>query len=156
LASRRKVPRFIAQQRAIERELRALWTLGIGRFPCLCLVRGRIRFVHIYAKERIATEIWGTSAFLHVNWFGEQIPPTLRDGDMAVVLGNLNTANLGTRISLQSALLIPKGGAALRKQVIEMLSKAVLAPKTYISAEEFDAMLDKRLKRKPRLTVSNS
>lgn len=150
MASKRKVPQFVAKRLAIERELRSLWANGLGNFPCLCLVRGRIRFVHPFGKERIATEIWGTSAFLHVNWFMETIPPTLRDGEMAVVLGNISTSNLGTRIGLQSALHIPKGGVALRKQVIATLATAVLAPATYITEEEFDAILDKRLNRKPK------
>lgn len=133
--------------------LRKTWSTGIAGFPCLCLVRGRIRFVHMFEKERIATEIWGTSAFLHVNWFMEQIPPTLRDGEMAVVLGNIHTANLGTKITLSNALHIPKGGPALKRKVAEMIAAEVVKPKTYITDEEFDTILERRLEknRKPRV-----
>lgn len=86
--------------------------------------------------ERTHTEIWCPGGFFHLNWFMEQIPPTVRNGMIATVFGNCCTYNLGTRIGIQNAMVLAKGGSQVRRQLAEMLSKAVLAPKTFISEEE--------------------
>lgn len=136
MAERRKLTKTQANQYAFELHLRELWTTGISHFSQLCLCRGRIRMIANKDTGEVYTELWGTGVYLHLHWFADTIPPTIQNGKIATIIGNIATYNLNAHVSMQNCLHVPKYGAQLGREVRELIGKFVLTPKTYVPEEE--------------------
>ena len=129
---------------ALERRLRETWSTGLTRYSQLTILRGRIRFIP--AKDQsghIRTELWGTGVYLHLRWFADEIPPHLRDGEMATVIGNIMTYNCNDHIEVANCLHVPKYGAQLGKEIRELVAKYVMKPKAYVSDERMREIGDR-------------
>lgn len=142
-----KLTKFRAGQIALDRDMREMWATGIHKFSQLCVCRGRIRMVADKDTGQIYTELWGTGVYMHLNWFADAIPPTIRNGHIATVIGNIQTYNLNSHVAMRNCLHVPKYGAQLGREVRELIAKFVLTPKTYVPVDRLDEIRDKILAR---------
>ena len=123
--------------------MRETWATGLPRYSQLIICRGRIRLIPAHDTGIIHTELWGSGVYLHLHWFAEDIPPTIRDGHMATILGNIQTYNLNSHVSVVNCLHVPKYGPALGKKMRELVAQYVLTPKTYVSEDQVEIVSKK-------------
>lgn len=140
-------------QLAIERNLRTTWSTGLSRFSQLIICRGRIRMIADKDTGKVYTELYGTGVYLHLYWFCDEIPPTIRNGEMATVIGNVQTYNLDSHVCVNNCLHVPRYGATLGKYLRAMIATYVLKPKTYVPVESIDKLGNRIFEaRKKRIT----
>lgn len=143
LAEKRKITKYRAGQLALDRNMREMWATGIHKFSQLCICRGRIRMVAHKDTGHVYTELWGTGVYMHLRWFADLIPPTIRNGHMATIIGNIQTYNLNSHVGMSNCLHVPKYGPQLGREVRELMSRFVLQPKTYVPEDQLDVIRDR-------------
>jgi hypothetical protein len=154
LAEKKKLSRYRAGQYALEVKMRETWATGLTRYSQLCICRGRIRLKNDRAgTDKIHTELWGSGVYLNLYWFADELPPTIRDGEIATVIGNVHTFNLNNHVAMQNCMHVPKYGAALGKEIRELIARYVLTPKTYVPEEQL-TVIKERIEKKHQERVA--
>lgn len=138
-----KLSRFVAGQLALDSDMREMWATGIGKFSQLCICRGRIRMVADRVTGEYYTELWGSGVYLHLSWFADTIPPTIKNGHMATIIGNVQTYNLNSHVAMRNCLHVPQYGPQLGREVRALIAKFVLQPRTYVPEDQLDVVRDK-------------
>ena len=122
----------------LERQLRETWATGLPRYSQLIICRGRIRLIPHRDTGEIRTELWGSGVYMQLVWFGDEIPPTVRDSKIATIIGNVQTYNLNRHVAVRNCLHVPKGGPALGKELRQVIARYTLTPSSYMSAEQVE------------------
>lgn len=150
MSEKKPLPRSVRGRLAVERAVRETWTTGLPRYSQLIVMRGRIRLIPSRESGVIHTELWGSGCCLNLHWFADELPPGLRDGAMATVVGNVQTYNLNDHVAVQNCMLIPKYGPALGRALRALVAKYALSPKTYVGEEQMDKLSDRIMRRTQR------
>jgi hypothetical protein len=141
LADKKPYPGF---QAALDEQRRETWATGLTRYSQLCICRGRIRLRNDRAgTDKLHTELWGSGVYLNVYWFADELPPGIRDGEIATIVGNVHTFNLNNHVSIQNCMHVPKNGPALGKEIRELIARYVLTPKTYVPEEQLTVIKER-------------
>jgi hypothetical protein len=128
---------------AIAQRLREVWSTGLTRYSQLVVLRGRVRFIPERESGKIHTELWGSGVYIHVLWFCDEIPPTVRDGRMVTLIGNVQTFNLNSHVAVVNCMHVPKDGTKLGKEIRELIARYVLKPQTYVPEDSLQKATDR-------------
>ena len=112
---------------------REIWERGHPVFVCPIIARGIIQFGY-RIPENCYLHMEGGSAL--VFWFLKRIPSGVQNGDRITVVGNYETANIGTAPFIRDALIIPEGYTKMLTEVSEVIARYLLKPKSYINESE--------------------
>lgn len=152
-----KLSKLARQHYALDRDMRAMWATGIHKFSQLCICRGRIRMIAHKDTGKIYTELWGSGVYMHLDWFADMIPPTIKNGHIATIIGNIQTFNLNSHVAMRNCLHVPKFGPVLGKEVRALIAKFVLTPNTYVPADQLDIIRDRvRARSKDRIAKAKA
>lgn len=115
---------------------RAIWQ-GHPRFRAMTILYGRVelsaRIVKAKPWERNIARLNMPGCTVLVRWYRNTVPPGLKDGDIAIVVGRLVSHNMGADIMAIEAMLIRPGtNRHFRKSFLTTLENYILAPREFM------------------------